>query len=286
MNIKQYLVKGKKQFHLSGLTTEPNKKHLDKKIAEQIVDVNRKKMSELQDKLYAHDKYSILLIFQGMDASGKDGAIKHVMSGLNPQGTQVFSFKQPSAEELDHDYLWRINKSLPERGRIGIFNRSHYEEVLVIRVHDLIAKQKLPLEFITEDIWQKRFRQIRDFEKYLYENGTIIIKFYLHISKDEQKRRFLERLDNPAKNWKFSESDLKERSYWDNYQDCFSEALRETSTDYSPWYVIPADKKWFARYLMSEIITQTMEKLDIDYPKLSEEQLAKLQVYKDALLNE
>jgi PPK2 family polyphosphate:nucleotide phosphotransferase len=233
-------------------------------------------MAELQDKLYAQDKFAILLIFQAMDAAGKDGMIKHVMSGLNPQGTQVFSFKQPSTEELDHTYLWRINKALPEKGRIGIFNRSHYEEVLVVRVHSLILNQKLPEQFVNDKIWDMRYEQINNFEKYLYENGTIILKFFLHISKDEQKKRFLKRIDDASKNWKFSAADLKEREFWDKYQKCYTEAISATSKKHSPWFIIPSDKKWFSRLAVSDIIISAMEKINLQYPKLSGEQLENL----------
>ncbi|MFA6025098.1 MAG: polyphosphate kinase 2 family protein [Ignavibacteriaceae bacterium] len=243
-------------------------------------------MVELQNKLYAENKWALLIIFQAMDAAGKDSAIKHVMSGLNPQGTEVFSFKQPSAEELDHDYLWRITKSLPERGRIGIFNRSHYEDVLVVRVHDYVKSSKLPIQFITKDIWNDRFRQINNFERYLYENGILTIKFFLNLSKEEQKKRFLERLDNPSKNWKFSEADLNERGLWNEYQKVYEEAIAATATKNSPWYIIPADKKWFARLAISEVIIKTLEKLKLEYPKLDEEQIQNLSKYKEILSNE
>ncbi|HEY4756739.1 MAG TPA: polyphosphate kinase 2 family protein, partial [Ignavibacteriaceae bacterium] len=247
---------------------------------------NIERMQELQYQLYASDKYSLLFIFQAMDAAGKDSTIKHVMSGLNPQGTQVFSFKKPSDEELDHGYLWRISKALPERGRIGIFNRSHYEEVLVVRVHDLIKYQKLPEEVTTNDIWQKRYEQINNFEKYLYENGTIILKFFLHVSKEEQKKRFLERIEDKSKNWKFAEADLKEREYWNDYQKCYQEAISATSKDYAPWFVIPADKKWFTRLLVSEIIVKKLESLNLKYPELGKEQLDSLENCKQQLLSE
>jgi PPK2 family polyphosphate:nucleotide phosphotransferase len=243
-------------------------------------------MTELQAKLYAQDKYSLLIIFQAMDAAGKDGTIKHVMSGLNPQGTQVSSFKQPSKEELDHGYLWRINKALPERGRIGIFNRSHYEEVLVVRIHDLIKYQKIPDKFNNKNIWKQRYEQINNFEEYLYENGIVIIKFFLHVSKDEQKKRFLERIEDPAKNWKFSSGDIEERKYWDEYQKAYQEAISATSKKHSPWYIIPADRKWFARLAVSEIIVREMKKLKSEFPKLNEEQLQDLEKSKQSLMNE
>ena len=250
MEIEKYLAHQHSKFKISEFKTDDTDKFNSKNEAAEILEENVKKMSELQDKLYAQDKYSLLLIFQAMDAAGKDGTIKHVMSGLNPQGTQVYSFKQPSAEEIDHGYLWRISKALPERGRIGIFNRSHYEEVLIVRVHNLIASSKLPEKFIDKNIWQRRFEQITNFEKYLYENGTVILKFFLHISKEEQKKRFLERIDNPAKNWKFAMGDIEERKYWDEYQKCYEEAIAATSKDCSPWFIIPADKKWFERLLV------------------------------------
>lgn len=286
MNIQRFQVPHNKKFKLASIPTDYSGKFKSKEEAEKLILKNVERMAELQDKLYAHDKYALLLIFQAMDAAGKDGAIKHVMSGLNPQGTQVFCFKQPSAEELDHDYLWRINKSLPERGRIGIFNRSYYEEVLVVRVHNFIKAEKLPDEVVTDHIWEDRFRQIRDFERYLHENAVWSLKFFLHVSKEEQRKRFLKRVDDPTKNWKFSSSDLKERGFWDQYQKCYEEALWQTSTKYSPWFVIPADKKWFARLLISEIIVQTLEKIKPEYPKVSEEQLANLAKYREQLMNE
>jgi PPK2 family polyphosphate:nucleotide phosphotransferase len=221
-----------------------------------------------------------------MDAAGKDSTIKHVMSGLNPQGTQVYSFKQPSKEELDHGYLWRITKSLPERGRIGIFNRSHYEEVLVVKVHDLLKFQRLPEEVIKNNIWEQRYRQISDFEKYLFENGTVVLKFFLHVSKDEQKKRFMDRINDPSKNWKFSAADVEERKFWDHYQKAYEEAISATSTKYAPWYIIPSDKKWFARLLVSDIIVDALKKLKLEYPKLSKEQLEELEKSKKALLAE
>ena len=249
------------------------------------------KLSALQGKLYAQDRYSVLVIFQAMDAAGKDGTIKHVMSGINPQGCQVYSFKQPSAEELDHDYLWRINRCLPERGRIGIFNRSQYEDVLIAKVHpEIILSNKLPgvtsLEDVTPKFWKKRYRQINDYERYLTENGTIVIKFFLNVSKDEQKRRFLARLEDEAKNWKFSTSDLKERSYWDDYMKAYSDMLTHTSTEDAPWYVIPADNKWFMRYAVGRILCERMGELDLHYPEMPVEARHKIDDFKKALLDE
>jgi PPK2 family polyphosphate:nucleotide phosphotransferase len=281
----QFRVKPGKEIQLSKLSASDSLSY-KKDETEKLLEQNIKKMNELQGKLYAHNKYSLLIIFQAMDAAGKDSTIKKVMSGLNPQGTEVYSFKQPSAEELDHDYLWRIHKALPERGRIGIFNRSHYEEVLVVRVHNYLKSQKIPEELIGKNIWQKRFEQINNFEKYLYENGTVIIKFFLHVSKDEQKKRFIERIDDPAKNWKFSMADIEERRYWNEYQRCFEDAINATSKKYSPWYIIPADKKWFSRFAVSEIIVEAMKNLKLDYPQLSEEQIKELQNCKTMLMKE
>lgn len=285
MDISKYKVKQNSEFKLSDFRTNVSdgfrsKDHAREKLAENI-----ERMADLQSKLYAQDKYAFLVIFQAMDTAGKDGTIKHVMSGLNPQSTQVHSFKQPSAEELDHDYLWRAMKNLPERGSIGIFNRSYYEEVLVVKVHNLISSQQLPEKNINKDIWKTRYRQIRDFEKYLFENGIIPLKFFLHISKETQAERLLERIDNKTKNWKFSAADLKEREYWDDYQKAYRDAITETSTNYAPWFVIPADKKWFAHLLVSEIIAKTMESLKLEYPAVSKEQMAELKKCKQKLLS-
>lgn len=279
---------------LKELTAKPGKEHhvsdfnpsftadMPKQDAKEQLVQNIEKLSELQSMLYAQDRYSVLVIFQAMDAAGKDGTIKHVMSGINPQGCQVYSFKQPSAEELDHDYLWRINRSLPERGRIGIFNRSQYEDVLIAKVHpEILLSSKLPGILKTEDIdngfWKRRYRQINDFERYLTENGTVIIKFFLNVSKAEQKKRFMERLNDESKNWKFSSADVKERQYWDDYMKAYSDVLTETSTEIAPWYVIPADNKWFMRYAVGQIICERMEKLDLHYPQLSKEALERLE---------
>lgn len=286
MKIFNYLAKPNTKIKLSDYLTNDTAGIKSKDDAKQLLEKNIEKMIKLQDKLYASDKYSLLLIFQAMDAAGKDSTIKHVMSGLNPQGTQVYSFKQPSKEELDHGYLWRIYKSLPERGRIGIFNRSHYEDVLVVKVHDLIKHQQLPSELVDNKIWQRRYEQICNFEKYLYENGTIVLKFFLNVSKEEQKKRFLERIDDPSKNWKFSSGDVDERKYWNDYQKAYEAAISTTSKKYAPWYIIPADKKWFARLLVSEIIVETLEKLKLEYPKLSQDQLAELSKCKEILLKE
>ena len=281
-----FIIKPDTTISLKEFVTSDTGSFKSKKDAGQILNKNIKKMFGLQNMLYAYDKYSLLIIFQAMDAAGKDGTIKHVMSGLNPQGTQVVSFKQPSAEELDHDYLWRIHVHVPQRGRIGIFNRSHYEEVLVARVHDLIRNQKIPPGLITKNIWKTRYREINDFEKYLYENGTIIIKFFLHISKEEQKKRFIKRIDTPRKNWKFSISDIDERKYWDNYQEAYSEAISSTSKKHAPWFIIPADHKWYLRYAVSQVIVETMEGMQMSYPVLTKKSLADLKEYKKMLQNE
>lgn len=248
----------------------------DKKDARKKLEQNIAELAEYQDILYAQDTYALLLIFQAMDAAGKDGAIKHVMSGVNPQGCQVYSFKSPSAEELDHDYLWRTNKVMPERGRIGIFNRSYYEEVLVVRVHpELLDHQKIPPS-ARENIWKRRYEQINNMEKYLSENGVVILKFFLNVSKEEQKKRFLERIDRPEKNWKFSTADAKERAFWDNYQKAYEDCLNRTSTEWAPWFVVPADNKWFTRLTVSEIVVRTLKRLNLRYPEVSEERRQEL----------
>jgi len=242
-------------------------------------------MAELQDRLYAQDNWALLLIFQAMDAAGKDGAIKHVMSGVNPQGCQVFSFKSPSSEDLDHDYMWRCVKHVPERGRIGIFNRSYYEETLVVRVHkELLGKQKVPPELITKDLWEERFQDIRSFERYLSRNGVCIRKFFLHVSKKEQKKRFLERIDEPEKNWKFSANDAKERKYWDDYMEAYEDMIRNTASKAAPWYVVPADNKWFTRVVVGAAIIEALDDLDLKYPKVGEDKLAELAAAKKDLL--
>jgi PPK2 family polyphosphate:nucleotide phosphotransferase len=286
MDIAKFKIENGSDFKLSDIKTDSTGKINSKDEAESLLTENIFKMAGLQDKLYAQDKYGVLIIFQAMDTAGKDGAVKHVMGGLNPQATTVHSFKQPSSEELDHDYLWRASKNLPERGQIGIFNRSYYEEVLVVKVHDLLKSQQIPSEFITKDTWKDRYRQIRDYEKYLYENGVIIIKFFLHISKEEQKKRLLGRIDDETKNWKFSAADIKERQYWKDYQEAYQEAIRETSTKYAPWYVVPSDKKWFARLVISEVIDQTLKNLNLEYPEVTKEQKALLKEYKEKLEKE
>jgi PPK2 family polyphosphate:nucleotide phosphotransferase len=248
---------------------------------------NIERMASQQDVLSAGDTYALLVVFQALDAAGKDGTIKHVMSGVNPQGCEVSSFKTPSHEELDHDYLWRSAKRLPQRGRIGIFNRSYYEEVLVVRVHpDLLARQHLPKLGKKESLWKRRFEEINCFERYLVSNGILVLKFFLNVSKSEQKSRFLKRIEQKEKNWKFSAADIRERRYWDDYIDAYEEMFNETSTDWAPWYIIPADHKWFTRLCVSEIIVATLKSLGLKYPNVSEEELAELRKAKEELLNE
>lgn len=286
---KRYCVGDGKKFKLKDFSTKPkmNLGPEDKPLVKEALETGVEALAALQDILYAQDRWSLLVIFQAMDAAGKDGAIKHVMSGVNPQGCQVSSFKVPSAEELDHDFLWRCKKHLPERGRIGIFNRSYYEEVLVVRVHEpILHSQKLPDKLITKDIWEDRFKDIKNFEKYMHRNGTIVIKIFLHVSRDEQKKRFIERIDDPSKNWKFSVSDAKERGYWNKYMEAYEEMIQNTSTEESPWYVIPADNKAYARIAVASAIISALDQMDLEYPKVSKEKLAELQEVKRALLEE
>ncbi|HKP68834.1 MAG TPA: polyphosphate kinase 2 family protein [Pyrinomonadaceae bacterium] len=256
----------------------------DKPKAKEALETGVEMLADLQDVLYAQDQYSVLLIFQAMDAAGKDGAIKHVMSGVNPQGCQVFSFKAPTSEDLDHDYMWRCLKCLPERGRIGIFNRSYYEETLVVRVHeDFLAKQKLPPELVGKDVWDNRFQDIRNIEKYLSRNGTIIRKFFLHVSNEEQRNRFLARLDDPEKNWKFSANDASERGYWDKYMKAYEDMIRNTATKYAPWYVVPADNKWFTRLVVASAVIDALASLKMKYPVVDKNKLAELNAARAAL---
>ncbi|KAF0196834.1 MAG: hypothetical protein FD166_2112 [Bacteroidetes bacterium] len=282
----------------------PGKKHLvsdfshdytadvkDKDTATRLLAANIQELIGEQDKLYADNRFAVLLIFQAMDAAGKDGTIKNVMSGLNPQGCQVYSFKSPSPDELDHDYIWRTYKCLPERGRFGIFNRSYYEEVLVVKVHPgYLIRQQLPgirsTSEVTPAFWKDRYRQINDLERHLTDNGTIVIKFFLNVSKDEQKKRFLDRINDPARNWKFSSADVQERLHWDEYMDAYSDMLTHTSTDYAPWYVIPADRKWFMRYAVSNILINRIRELKVEYPVLPAEEKKKLDEAREMLLAE
>jgi PPK2 family polyphosphate:nucleotide phosphotransferase len=256
----------------------------DKPRAKEGLQIGVQYLAALQDKLYAQDRWSVLLLFQAMDAAGKDGAIKHVLSGVNPQGCQVTSFKAPSAEELDHDFLWRCTKALPERGRIGIFNRSYYEEVLVVRVHEnLLAAQKLPPKLVTPKIWKQRFEDIRNFEEYLARNGTLVLKFFLHLSKGEQKKRFLERLDDPDKNWKFEMGDVRERGHWDAYMRAYEDMIRNTACGHAPWYVVPADNKWFTRLVVAAAIIDGLDSLDLHYPRVNDAKRAELAEARAAL---
>ncbi|WGF88924.1 polyphosphate kinase 2 family protein [Marinivivus vitaminiproducens] len=259
----------------------------DKKEAKSILEQGVERLSELQAMLYAQDRWAVLAVFQAMDAAGKDSSIKHVMSGVNPQGVQVTSFKAPSAEELDHDYLWRCTRHLPERGRIGIFNRSYYEEVLVARVHrQVLANQKLPPSLVGKSIWKERYEDIAAFERYLSRNGIVILKFFLNVSKDQQKKRFLDRLDEPDKNWKFSLSDVKERQYWDDYQSAYEDAIKATAAPHAPWYVIPADHKWFSRLAIAAAMVDTLDRLKLHYPSVAPEDRPDLIQARQQLLEE
>jgi PPK2 family polyphosphate:nucleotide phosphotransferase len=256
----------------------------DKPRAQEALAAGVEALAVLQDMLYAQDRWGVLLIFQAMDAAGKDGAIKHVMSGVNPQGVEVYSFKSPSAEDLDHDYLWRCMKRLPERGRIGIFNRSYYEETLIVRVHpEFLSNQRLPPELVTKDIWKDRFQDIRSFERYLIRNGIIIRKFFLHVSKKEQKRRFLERVEEPFKNWKFSASDMKERQFWGQYMEAYEDMIRQTATPDAPWFVVPADNKWFTRVIIAAAVIDALGSLNLRYPEVGEATLKELAAVKKEL---
>jgi PPK2 family polyphosphate:nucleotide phosphotransferase len=276
---RKFKLKDTDPSDIGGLQSE------DKPRAKEALENGVRALAELQDMLYAQDKWAILLIFQAMDAAGKDGAIKHVMSGINPQGCQVFSFKSPSAEDLDHDYLWRCMKCLPNRGEIGIFNRSYYEETLVVRVHpEFLAKQKIPPSLITKKVWDERFEDIRNFERYLTRNGVMVVKFFLHVSKGEQKRRFLDRANSPEKNWKFSAADMKERGFWDDYQKAYEDMIRNTATKNSPWYVVPADNKWFTRVVVASAVIETLAGLNLAYPRVDDAKLAEIAAAKRALM--
>lgn len=249
---------------------DTNNLDIEKKDAKELLAEGVKRLSDLQERLYAQDRWAVLLIFQAMDAAGKDSVIEHVMKGVNPQGCDVYSFKQPSQEELDHDFMWRSARCLPERGRIGIFNRSYYEEVLVVRVHpEILAKEKMPTNLVTKDIWKERFKDIRAFERYLARNGTLILKFFLHVSKEEQKRRFLERIEEPSKNWKFSMGDVAERKLWDKYMAAYEDMIRNTSRPEAPWHVVPANNKWFTRLVVAAEVVEALDRLGLKYPKVS-----------------
>lgn len=289
-NTKKYLTIGGDKFSLKNFSTTYDG-HLDKTTGKEELERVKAEMKEYQNALYASDSHAVLIIFQAMDAAGKDSAIEHVMSGLNPQGCQVYSFKTPTSEEYSHDFLWRHYKALPERGRIGIHNRSHYENVLVCKVHpEYILSENIPgileVKNIDKKFWKARYESIRNFEKHLIANGTIVLKFFLHVSKEEQKKRFLDRIEDPSKNWKFSVGDLKERALWDKYMKAYEEAIQETATEDAPWYVIPADKKWYARLAISQVIEETLEGLNLKYPVLPKEELDQLEAIKQQLNSE
>lgn len=280
-----YCVTGGKHFRLKDHDAADTAHWKSKDHAADALQEGISRTAELQDKLYAQDSWALLLIFQAMDAAGKDGAIKHVMSGVNPQGCQVYSFKAPSERELQHDFLWRTTCDLPERGHIGIFNRSYYEEVLVVRVHPNILKgQKTPPSLVGKKIWDERFEDIRCFERHMARAGTVIRKFFLHVSKKEQKKRFLERLEEPEKNWKFSASDVRERECWDDYQDAYEDMIRNTATKHAPWYIVPADNKWFTRLVISTVIVDTLESLKLEYPKVDDAERKALRAAKQTLV--
>ncbi|ALK08911.1 polyphosphate kinase 2 family protein [Blastochloris viridis] len=286
--VKPYRIVSGKGAKLSEIDPGDTRRlKLDKDDAKDLLQGGVERLSDLQEKLYAQDRWAVLLIFQAMDAAGKDGAIKHVMSGINPQGCHVTAFKVPSSTELDHDFMWRCQLALPERGRIGIFNRSYYEEVLVARVHqEVLKRQKLPPELVTERIWTERFEDIRAFERYLARNGTIVLKFFLHVSKGEQKKRFLERIDDPAKNWKFSMADVAERAHWDRYMEAYDDMIRHTASEEAPWFVVPADTKWFTRLVVAAAIIDRLERLKLHFPTVDDATRAALQDARKALLAE
>lgn len=284
--ISPFRYDGSGKFHLKGHKTN-EKGGLDKEAAQEILDDNKKRLIDFQEKLYAQDRWSVLIVFQAMDAGGKDSAIKAIFEGINPQGCDVHAFKAPSSKELDHDFLWRHIIALPERGRIGIFNRSHYEECLVTRVHpELLAREKLPQRLVTKDIWKQRFEDISAFERYLTRNGTIVLKFFLNVSKDEQRERFLDRLEEPAKQWKFSMGDIKERALWPRYQAVYQDIVRHTATPHAPWYVVPADHKWFARVVIGSVIVAALEQLDLRFPRADKASLAEFDEVRKALEKE
>ena len=282
---KPYRIEHGKKFRLKDHDPADTAKLHSQERAEELLAKGVARMAELQDKLYAQDRWGLLLIFQAMDAAGKDGAIKHVMSGLNPQGCQVYSFKTPSTEELDHDYLWRNMKCLPERGRIGIFNRSYYEEVLVVRVHpEILANERIPAPLVTKNIWEERFQDICSFERYLSHNGFLIRKFFLNVSRKEQRKRFLDRLQQPEKNWKFSAADLHEREHWDDYMDAYEEMIANTSTPHAPWFVIPADNKWFTRLAVAAAVVDALDDLNLSYPTVDQQKRKELEAARKMLL--
>lgn len=284
---ERYSITDGKDFKLKKFDPGDTHDVKSKDAAEKSLAASGQLLCEMQEKLYAQDRWALLLIFQGMDAAGKDGAIKHVMSGINPQGCDVHAFKAPTNEELDHTFLWREHKVMPERGKIGIFNRSYYEEVLVVRVHPQLLKgEKMPDELVTKHIWTERYEDINALERYLARNGVVVLKFFLHISKKEQKKRFLERLEDPTKNWKFSMDDIKERKFWDDYQEAFEEMIQNTSTKRAPWYVVPADNKWYARLVVASAIIEKLDSLDLEFPEVDKEKRKELAAIREALLEE
>lgn len=284
---ERYRISSGKRFRLKHIDPDDTAGIHGKKEAEAALARGVERLAELQELLYAQDRWALLLVFQAMDAAGKDGTIEHVMSGINPQGFQVFSFKGPSAEELDHDFLWRSMKALPERGRIGIFNRSYYEEVLVVRVHpEFLSGQKLPPSRVTDAIWKERFQDIQAMERYLTRNGVVIRKFYLHMSKQEQRKRFLKRLDEPEKNWKFSSADVKERGHWRDYMAAYEDMIRHTATEHAPWYMVPANNKWFTRIVVAQAVIDALEGPDLHFPKVDAAKQKELAVARDLLENE
>lgn len=287
MSSDKFLVPPNQKVKLKDYSTSPTKPFATKAESDEKLQADIAKLADLQSKLFAQNTYGLLIIFQGIDAAGKDGTVKHVMSGVNPSGCQVTSFKIPSNGELQHDYLWRTVNALPERGKIGIFNRSYYEEVIVVRVHpELLEKERIHPTKKKESLWKTRYEEIDNFERYLVENGFEVLKFFLHLSKEEQKRRFLTRLESPDKNWKFSESDVKERAHWDDYTAAYEQMLSHTSTSHAPWYVVPADQKWFTHVTVADIIVNKLESLDLHYPKMNEEQLKALANAKKILQEE
>jgi len=282
-----YRITDGKKFRLKNIDPDDTQGLKSKEKAQAALEGGIARLRELQERLYAQDRWAVLLVFQAMDAAGKDSTVEHVMSGVNPQGCEVYSFKTPSAEELDHDFLWRTTRRLPERGRIGIFNRSYYEEVLVVRVHpEILKNQRLPPSLVTNNIWKERFEDINAFERYLSRNGVAIRKFFLHVSKEEQKKRFLERLGNPEKHWKFSLTDIHEREHWDAYQRAYEEMIRNTSSPQSPWYVVPADHKWFTRLVVADAVIDALEELHLHFPEVDEEKRKELDAARAALADE
>lgn len=282
-----YRITNGKKFRLKDVDPDDTQGLRSKEKARALLAAGLPRLHELQEKLYARDQWALLLIFQALDAAGKDSTIEHVMSGINPQGCQVYSFKAPSSEELDHDFLWRTTRCLPERGRIGIFNRSYYEEVLIVRVHpEILGNQRLAPSLVTKDIWQERFEDINAFERYLSRNGVVVRKFFLHVSKEEQKKRFLDRLAEPEKHWKFALGDVQEREHWDSYQRAYEDMIRNTSSPHSPWYVVPADHKWFTRLVVADAVIDALESLNLSFPEIDAEKRKEIEMARAALADE